>query len=225
MRVQLLVSDIIVAYTYLLTHKITKQYYYGVRHSGIGENCTPEDDLGINYFTSSSRVKELINQYGPDSFKYEIRRTFTSIRDARIWEHKVLRRMNVIHKQNWLNQSCGKLIDRASCQKGARVAHITQKQNGHYDVMSKKGVAIKQQKILMGECVHGGKPVGFKDALKTRRLKSKSQSGNKNSQYGTRWIKNLTTQTNKKISVNDVIPAGWEPGRITTKPYKKPVIK
>ena len=219
------VSDIVVAYTYLLTHKNTSEYYYGVRYSGIGENCTPEQDLGIKYFTSSSRVKKLIELHGPDSFHYEIRRTFTSVRDAKIWEHRVLRRLKVTTNPRWLNQSCGKLIDRSSCQKGARLAHITQKQNGHYDAMSKKGVAIKRQKLLRGECVPGGKPVGFKDTAKTKALKSMSQTGIKNSQYGSRWIKNLTTQTNKKISVNDVIPHGWEPGRITTKPSKNPVIK
>ena len=219
------VSDIVVAYTYLLVHKIVNKSYYGVRHQGICESYTPQDDLWINYHSSSKEVQNLIEEHGVDSFDYEIRRTFTSVASAKDWEHKVLRRLKVITNPRWLNQSCGKLIDRASCQKGTRLAHITQKQNGHYDAMSKKGVAIKRQKILRGECVHGGKPQGFKDTLETRRLKSKSQSGNKNSQYGTRWIKNLTTQTNKKISVNDVIPHGWEPGRITTKPSKNPAIK
>lgn len=221
MRVTPLVSNIIVAYTYLLIHKITHERYYGVRYQGICESHTPQDDLGIIYFSSSDRVQELIDKHGPDSFEYEIRRTFTSVVSAVAWEHKVLRRLNVINKSIWLNQSCGKAFDKASCQKGARLGHITQQKNGHYHSMSKRGVEIKKQKILSGECTHGGKPFGFKDTSETRKKKSAGQTGKRNSQYGTRWITNSETLTNKKISRADPIPDGWLPGRITTKHAKE----
>lgn len=221
MRVQLLVSNIIVAYTYLLIHKITHERYYGVRYQGICESHTPEDDLWINYYSSSKEVQKLIEEHGVDSFDYEVRRTFTTVESAIAYEHKVLRRLNVINKSNWLNKSDNKAIDRASSQKGARLAHITQRQNGHYDAMSKKGVAIKRQKLLLGECVPGGKPFGFKDSAATRKKKSLAQSGKRNSQYGTRWITNSETLTNKKISRADPIPDGWLPGRITTKHAKE----
>jgi hypothetical protein len=42
---------------------------------------------------------------------------------------------------------------------------------------------------------------------------SESQSGQKNSQYGTRWIRNLETKETKKISKNDSLPNGWLEGR------------
>ena len=212
-----LVSDIIVAYTYLLTHKITLEKYYGVRHQGISESHTPQDDLGIIYFSSSDRVHELIDRYGPDSFDYEIRKTFTNIDQARDWEHKALRRLKVIIRSDWLNQSCGRSFDRASCQKGARLGHITQQKNGHYHAMSKRGVEIKRQKVLRGECIAGGKPFGFKDTAETRAKKSIGQTGNRNSQYGTRWITNPETLANKKISRDAPIPQGWKPGRYTRK--------
>jgi hypothetical protein len=42
---------------------------------------------------------------------------------------------------------------------------------------------------------------------------SESQSGQKNSQYGTRWIHNLETKETKKISKNNSLPNGWLEGR------------
>ena len=212
-----LVSDIVVAYTYLLTHKITLEKYYGFRSQGICESHKPEDDLGIIYFSSSARVHELIDRYGPDSFDYEIRKSFTSVDRAREWEHKALRRLKVINRHEWLNQSCGRSFDKISCQKGARLGHITQQKNGHYHAMSKRGVEIKRQKVLTGECSHGGKPYGFKDTTETRVKKSLGQTGKRNSQYGTRWITNPETLINKKISRDAPVPPGWKPGRYTEK--------
>lgn len=46
------------------------------------------------------------------------------------------------------------------------------------------------------------------------------QQGDKNSQYGTRWICNLEEQVNKKIPSSNTIPDGWMVGR--NKWLKKP---
>jgi hypothetical protein len=40
-----------------------------------------------------------------------------------------------------------------------------------------------------------------------------SSAGKANSQYGTRWICNIETKENKKISKNDQIPENWIAGR------------
>lgn len=40
-----------------------------------------------------------------------------------------------------------------------------------------------------------------------------SQSGKGNSQYGTRWICNILSKENMKISKDDMIPDGWVSGR------------
>lgn len=222
MRVTPLVSDIIVAYTYLLIHKITHERYYGVRYQGICESRTPEDDLWIKYFSSSKEVENLIELHGADSFKYEVRRTFTTVESAIDWEHNVLRRLNVINKSIWLNKSDNKAIDRASSQKGAKNAHKVQKENGTcIGKQSEKGNRIKNEKIRRGECVHGGKPVGFKDSAETRKKKSLAQSGSKNSGAGKKWIKSITDLKSKRIHPNDPIPEGWTAGKHNTKKTNK----
>lgn len=42
---------------------------------------------------------------------------------------------------------------------------------------------------------------------------SKSQTGNNNSQHGTRWIHSLTERKSRKIPKQDPIPKGWKEGR------------
>lgn len=87
-------------YTYLLGWKNLNLYYYGVRYS---KNCHP-DELLVNYFSSSKVVQKMINEnILPDIV--EIRKTFKSPGKARIWENKVLRRLNVINDNKWINKT------------------------------------------------------------------------------------------------------------------------
>lgn len=44
-------------------------------------------------------------------------------------------------------------------------------------------------------------------------IMSNQQSGNKNSQFGTKWIYNELLKKSKKISVESEIPDGWKEGR------------
>lgn len=95
-------------YTYLLKHIPTNTFYYGVRFA---ENCNPEE-FWKSYFTSSKRkIPELREQYGDDSFEFEIRKTFECKHKAIDWESKVLRRMRVLQKPElWLNRTDNKAI-------------------------------------------------------------------------------------------------------------------
>lgn len=90
-----------IPYTYLLKFKPTNRFYYGVRFS---KNCHP-NDFFIKYFTSSSEIKNLIDKFGLDSFEFEIRKIFNSANKARIWEHKVLRRLKVLKNNKWINKT------------------------------------------------------------------------------------------------------------------------
>lgn len=98
-------------YTYLLKHVPTNTYYYGVRWKNVRLSRSPEEDFWIYYFTTSKRVHKIIEQYGKESFLFEIRRTFESAHTAREWESKVLRRMRVLDKPHlWLNRTNNKAI-------------------------------------------------------------------------------------------------------------------
>ena len=96
-----------IPFTYLIKHVPTNRYYYGVRFK---KGCHPYD-LWTKYFTSSRKIKGLIKRYGKKSFTFEIRKTFKTIKQAINWEHKVLRRMKVIYRNDFLNQTDNKSID------------------------------------------------------------------------------------------------------------------
>jgi hypothetical protein len=96
-----------ISFTYLLKHIPTNKYYYGVRFK---KGCHPKD-LWTKYFTSSKKVKGLIKRYGKKSFIFEIRKTFKTQQQAINWENKVLRRMKVIYREDFLNQTNNKSID------------------------------------------------------------------------------------------------------------------
>lgn len=77
------------AYVYFIKSKITNQFYYGSRASNIRLKRTPEEDLWIHYFSSSRKVKELINLYGKSSFEVQIIFKHNTY-DACFWEEQRL---------------------------------------------------------------------------------------------------------------------------------------
>lgn len=87
-------------YTYLLSWTSLDKHYYGVRHA---KRCSPKD-LWVSYFSSSKEVKKYKKLYGdPDII--EVRKVFESGDVARLWEQKVLKRLNAARSDKWLNKN------------------------------------------------------------------------------------------------------------------------
>jgi len=100
-------------YTYLIGWSSHNRYYYGVRYA---TSCNPSD-FWSSYFTSSRHVKEFVKLHGdPDII--QIRRTFYTADDARLWEHKVLRRFGVVDRTNFLNHTDNMSISLEASAKG-----------------------------------------------------------------------------------------------------------
>lgn len=95
-------------YTYLIGWSKLNKWYYGVRYAKTkklyySSGCHP-DDLWKTYFTSSKYVESYRKKFGePDIL--EIRKTFASQDEAIIWEFKVLRKLNILNYEDWLNRS------------------------------------------------------------------------------------------------------------------------
>lgn len=87
-------------YTYLIGWSQHNKWYYGVKYA---KGCHPSQ-FWRTYFTSSKYVREMRDIHGdPDII--EIRKTFSNSESARMWEHKVLKRMNVVHNDMWINRN------------------------------------------------------------------------------------------------------------------------
>ncbi len=78
-------------YTYLIGWSKQNKWYYGVRYA---KDCSP-DDLWIKYFTSSKYIHKYRKEHGePDII--QIRKTFECGEKARLWESKIIEKMNMI---------------------------------------------------------------------------------------------------------------------------------
>ena len=55
-------------YVYLVTNKITDEFYYGSRYKNVEASRSPEEDFWIHYYTSSKEIKKQLIQYGKESF-------------------------------------------------------------------------------------------------------------------------------------------------------------
>lgn len=95
--------DIYIPYTYLIGWSKHNKWYYGVRYA---KNCNPAD-LWKTYFTSSKYVKLFRKEYGePDII--QIRKTFKSADKAIFWEDKVICKMKLYLREDFLNKNRSK---------------------------------------------------------------------------------------------------------------------
>jgi hypothetical protein len=123
-----------VPYTYLIGWSQTNTFYYGVRYAA---HCSP-DDLWVTYFTSSKHVRKYRVLNGePDIV--QIRKTFKNAADARVWEEKVLKRINAASRLDFLNKANGKAIP-------VSLARHYGESNGMYGKKHKPETLVKMRK-------------------------------------------------------------------------------
>lgn len=87
-------------YTYLIGWTERNIWYYGVQYGK--KNIANPDNLWRTYFTSSIPVKMYREEHGePDHI--EVRKVFSTEQQARLWESKVLKRIDAANNPRWLN--------------------------------------------------------------------------------------------------------------------------
>lgn len=193
-----------VPYTYLIGWTKQNKYYYGVQ---FGKECHP-DNLWIRYFTSSKLVADTRIKFGePDII--QVRKTFNSASDAIEWETKVLRRLNVIKQQRWLNQSNNKAID------------ITDNLEAQ---ARRKATHSKTWKDKMSDNTYIHPHVGRKYNSKLRGVARGKRSAEWSTNLATsikgfKWYHNPETLVEAKVNFNKghIIPEGFILGRIPGK--------
>lgn len=89
-------------YTYLIGWSELDLWYYGVK---FGKSADPSK-FWVNYFTSSKYVQSIRAEFGEPDVR-EIRKTFESKESAAEWERKVIRRLNAVWSDKWINRGNG----------------------------------------------------------------------------------------------------------------------
>jgi hypothetical protein len=169
-------------YTYLIKHRPTGKVYYGFRCANKTE---PHEDLWKQYFTSSSKIQQLIEETGVDSFDIEIRRVFESKEQAVLWETKVLRRCKVLEDDRWINQNiAGYIVPTEESRKKISDYHKDKPKSDEH----KQKLSASQK----------GKPKNSQvyKSLEYRELMSKLKSGKGNGRFGLE----VSEETRQKIS-------------------------
>jgi len=178
-----------IPFTYLVKHIPTNRYYYGVRFR---KKCHP-NDLWTKYFTSSKKVKGLIKKYGKKSFQFEIRKTFKTQKQAREWEHKVLRRLKVIYRDDFLNLSDSLHIDPKI---------ISKSKMGNKNPMYGKKMSKKHKQKIKNTLIERYKKLphhskGRKHTPEFLKFLSRINKGKNNRMYGVKMSK----ESRKKMSI------------------------
>lgn len=167
-------------YTYLIKHRPTGKVYYGFRAANKVE---PDQDLWKHYFTSSSKVQQLIEETGTDSFDVEIRKIFENKEQALSWETRVLRRCRVLEDDRWINQNvAGYIVPTEESRKKISDYH-----------KGKPKTQKHKEKIRSGNI---GKNKGKKASVEHRRKNSEAHRGERNGRYG----KEVSEETRQRIS-------------------------
>jgi hypothetical protein len=159
------------AYTYLVKCLPTNEYYYGVRYA---KNSRP-DDLWVKYFTSSKVVKQRIDLFGKQQFAVEVRKVFSTAKDAMVWEDRVLRRLKVVDRINWLNRHYGCVFERrvGSVTLGLKMVRIVATGKYMYETP-----AFAQALVEQGRAVIEGtpKPQRMREAM-SKHLTGRPKTG------------------------------------------------
>ena len=187
-------------YTYLIKHRPSGKVYYGFR---CANRVEPHEDLWKHYFTSSSKIQQLIEETGADSFDTEIRRVFETKEQAVAWETRVLTRCKVLHDDRWINQNvAGYIVPTEESRKKISDYH--------------KGKPKSDTQIQNMRMAQKGKPKksAVYQSEEYRALMSKIKSGEGNARFGvevSEETRNKIGAANKgKVPANKGVPMSEE---------------
>lgn len=187
-------------YTYLIGWKEQQKFYYGVRYA---KDCDPSEFL-ITYFTSSVEVEKMISEYGLPNI-VQIRKTFKDVDKARLWEHKVLRRMKVVNSDEWLNQTDNKSI----APQFGEMNHMF----GKFGELSHRfGATLSEEsKKVIGEkskLKKGNMPAGFSEKMREIVTGRKQKESAKKKIGDSLSGRTLSDEHKKNISLNHADVSG-----------------
>lgn len=213
-------------YTYFVLHIPTGLKYYGSKYGKDSDPRTFWKPGG--YFTSSVKVKQLLEEYGIDSFKAEVRKVFNEPGQALNYEYRFLKRVSAIKKTDWLNENLGgeKFRNVGPANEKALESQKKKKQTPEGNAKrsaSLKGRVISEKTKKLMSLSQLNRP---KDEEENRRNKIREKAIGRGHNVATksklaeivsqsRWINNGSEQ--RKINSSELskyIDLGWKNGRI-----------
>jgi hypothetical protein len=198
-------------FIYKTTNLLNGKFYVGMHST---------NKLNDGYLGSGKRLKYSIKKYGKENFKLEILEFFGS-RELLVEREKQLVNEDLLKDTNCMNLKPGGTggFSLESAKKGAKkMNEIIWSDINFIKRHKTRWKKILKTNHLNKKYLYGG----FRGKTHTEETKQKISevrkgkgTGKANSQFGTRWITNGTE--NKKIKKEEIIPIGWEVGRVLRK--------
>jgi hypothetical protein len=185
---------------YKITNTLNGKYY-------IGKHKTSELDDG--YMGSGVAITLAIKKYGIQNFLKEILHVFDNEDDMNRTELEL-----VIISESTYNLCPGGNggFPAGASEKGIAALNVKRKDLTWANTFKEnRKRALKQKYGSSGVKSFLGRKHSEESKRKTAESMSGKQVGNKNSQFGTKWITNGSI--NKKIRNTEIIPDGWYSGR------------
>lgn len=200
---------------YKITNQIDGKFY-------IGSHKTK--DLDDNYMGSGKYLKRAQEKYGIDNFKKEILFVFETAKEmyakeAEMVNEDFLATENTYNLKiggfggwDYLNDSSLAHVERCKKANASRQKlpgwKLSKEQIAEF---SRMGVDARKKKYPKG--TFGGKTHSKETIEKMKSSRKGMGAGEKNSQYGTRYIHSLELKISKRIGKDDPLPANWFEGR------------
>jgi hypothetical protein len=213
-------------YTYFILHIPTGLKYYGSKY---GKGANPELFWKPGgYFTSSLKVKELLTEYGVNSFRAEVRKVFKSPDRALSYEYRFLKKVNALNKEDWLNENLGgeKFRNVGPASDKALLSQKMKKQTPEGNAKrsaSLTGRVISEETKKKMSAAQLNRPKDKED-IRRDKIRAKAigrpHSNTTKSKLSeivsrTRWVNNGVNQ--KKVNASELtnyLELGWKTGRI-----------
>jgi len=213
-------------FIYKTTNLLNNKFYIGMHSTS---------NLKDGYLGSGTHLRYAIRKYGIHNFKLEILE-WCDTREELIEREKVLITENHINNPNCYNLKNGGLgggkfyskEHQFKCSQSAGFKHGQRMQEDEEYRLnySKKISQANKKRYTRGDIKSiqetynwSGKKHKQETIERMKQVKKGHGLGEKNSQYGTKWITNGIN--NKKIKKSDKLPEGWKYGYGKNLPYQK----
>jgi hypothetical protein len=201
-------------FLYKTTCVVTGRYYYGIHST---------NNLDDGYLGSGRRLRYSVRKYGKDKHIREILE-FANDRKAIFAREAEVANLNEVAKKDCMNLSVGGqgCLMPSENKRGFANPAWCSENTELLDKWRAKG-RKKALQVLEQKRETGWRAQGFTGRVHTDKTKhligskiSKTQLGNKNSQFGTLWMFSLEEKASKKVdttSVEEMERRGWQVGR------------
>jgi hypothetical protein len=201
-------------YIYKTTCKVNGKYYIGMHSTS---------NLEDGYIGSGKRLWNSIRKYGRENHEFEILEWFPDRSSLKEREKEIVNEgmLQDLMCMNLALGGEGGFISKEAARAGAFGCHKKQSWLKTNDTEWFKRMYNKRS--LISKALHeegkihkwsGNEFKGKKHSQETiEKMRKTKNQGEKNSQFGKKWIHSLDLKENKRIRKEEEIPSGWKLGR------------